>query len=93
MIQVCGVLYNFLLELEDEGDQAEAAPDLDLPPEGAHGTQPQLGQEQGEFQNEKRLGEERRARIVTRFIEARRSQGLPLIPRRRRHESQGGQDD
>ena len=49
MIQVCGVLYNFLLELRDEGDGEEAEPDVDprhaAPQQGA---QPQ--DDEAEFQ-------------------------------------------
>ena len=49
MIQVCGVLYNFLLELRDEGDGEEAEPDVDP----RHAAQLQGGQPQedeAEFQ-------------------------------------------
>ena len=81
MIQVCGVLHNFLVELRDEGDGEEAEPDADVDAAPQQGAQPQ--DEEAEFQDEreKRLGEERRARVMARFIEARRSLGLPLVPR------------
>ena len=78
MINVCAVLHNFLLELKDGGDGEAAAADVDPPPEGPHGTQPQDGQPQAEFEDEKRRGKERRAVIMARFIQARRSLGLPL---------------
>ena len=48
MIQVCGVLYNFHLELRDEGDGEEAEPDVDPPLAPQQGAQPQ--DDEAEFQ-------------------------------------------
>ena len=75
IITVCGVLHNFLLELKDDGDEEIAAPaDDDLAHlEGPRGALPQDGQARADFDNEKRLGQERRARVLAQFIEARQA--------------------
>ena len=73
------------LEVQDRGDEAVAASadddDDDAHLEGPRGTQPQDGQAGGEFEDEKRLGQERRAQVMARFIQARRAHGLGVSQR------------
>ena len=68
------------LEAEDCGDGAVAAPadDDDAHLEGPRGTQPQDGQARAEFESEKRLGQERRARIMAQFTQSRARGGVQL---------------
>ena len=80
IITVCGILHNFLLEVQDRGDEevAPAANDDDAHLEGPRGTQPQDGQTGAEFESEKRLGQERSAQVMARFIQSRARGGLQL---------------
>ena len=64
------------LEIQDQGDGEVTAPadDDDAHLEGPRGELPQDGQTRADFEDEKKLGQERRAQVMARFIQAR--QGL-----------------